>query len=120
MTSITTRTLITAAVLGVSTLVSTSAFAYGTSTREIDSRQAEQERRIRDGVRDGSLTRSETRGLVEEQRRIQTLENRAKADGRIDAREAAEIRRAQDAASKHIYQERHDSERRGSRRWWGY
>jgi uncharacterized membrane protein YebE (DUF533 family) len=120
MTHSLSRTLIAAATLAVATVVTTSgAFAYGSSTNDIDRRQAQQEQRIRSGVRDGSLTRGETRQLVEEQRRIQQLEGRAKADGRIDAREAAEIRRAQDAASKHIYQERHDSDRRGSGRWWG-
>lgn len=118
MTSIIPRSLITAAVLAISATATTSAFAYGTSTREIDRREARQEDRIRDGIRDGSITRSEARVLIEEQRRIQQLESRAKADGRIDPREREQIRRAQDEASRHIKQERSDSERRGSRFWW--
>jgi hypothetical protein len=95
--------------------------AYGTSTREIDATQANQEARIRDGIRDGSLTRGEARSLIQEQRRVQQLESRAKADGVITRGESAEIRRAQESASRHIYQERHDSETRGRwgwRRWW--
>lgn len=99
----------------------TAASAYGTSTREVDSRQAQQEQRIRDGVRDGSLSRRETRELVNEQRHIQHLESKVKADGVVTRGEAAELRRAQDNASKHIYQERHDSDTRnrfGFRRWW--
>ena len=114
------RSLIAAAVLGLTTVVTTTgAFAYGSSTPEIDRRQAQQEQRIRDGIRDGSLTRRETRELVQEQRRIQVLESRAKADGRINAREAAEIRRAQDAADKHIYQDRHNSQVR-HRHWYSW
>jgi hypothetical protein len=92
--------------------------AYGTSTPGIDGRQANQENRIRDGIRDGSLTRSEAGGLIQEQRRIQQLESRAKSDGYISARERNEIRRAQENASRHIYQERHDSEVSKRRRWW--
>jgi uncharacterized protein HemX len=95
--------------------------AYGTSTRDIDAAQANQEARIRDGIRDGSLTRREATGLVQEQRRIQQLESRAKADGVVTRSEHDQIRRSQQNAGKHIYQERHDSERRGHwgwRRWW--
>lgn len=89
--------------------------AYGTSTRAIDRTQENQEARIRAGIRDGSLTRSEAAGLQAEQRRIQQMESRAKADGHISRSEAAQIRRAQEAASRHINAERNDSERRGRR-----
>lgn len=95
--------------------------AYGTSNRGIDASQANQEARINQGLRDGSLTRREAAGLEAEQRRIQQMESRAKADGRVDRYEAAQIRRAQGEASRHIYQERHDGEKRGwggFRRWW--
>ncbi len=95
--------------------------AYGSSTRSIDAVQANEARRIEQGLRDGSLTRREAAGLQSEQRRIEQLESRAKADGRITRSEAEQISRAQQSASRHIYQERHDSERRGwggFRRWW--
>jgi uncharacterized protein HemX len=92
--------------------------AYGTSTRDIDAAQANQAARIRDGIRDGSLTRSEAASLAAEQRRIQQLESRAKADGVMTRSEHDQIRRAQENASKHIYQERHDSEVSKRRRWW--
>ncbi len=88
------------------------------SADEIDQRQASQERRIQQGVRSGELTRGEYYRLEAEQARIRTLEARAKADGRVDRYEAAQIRRTQDAASRHIYQEKHDTDRRWIRRWW--
>ncbi|MFM9939261.1 MAG: hypothetical protein ACKVP7_07185 [Hyphomicrobiaceae bacterium] len=96
---------------------------YGSgSQREIDARQSNQETRIQQGLRSGDLTRREAAALEAEQARIRALERNAQRDGRIDGREAAQIRRAQDEASRHIYQERHDSERRGdgwrNRRWW--
>ena len=92
--------------------------AWGSSTPSIDRTQANQEARIRQGLRDGSLTRREAAKLESEQRRIQTLESRAKLDGVVTRGEAAQIRRAQESASRHIYQERHDSEVAGRRRWW--
>lgn len=111
--------------------ISTSAFAQ---SNRIDRREDNQERRIEQGLRSGDLTRNEARQLKAEQDRIDAMQRAAKRDGHIDRREAAQIERAQDAASRHIAQERHDSERRGSgwsdrrssyersgnwqRRWW--
>ncbi len=94
--------------------------ATSASADEIDRRQSMQERRIQDGVRSGEINRREYRALEIEQARIRQLEARAKADGRVDYREAAEIRRAQNEASRHIRQESTDGDRRGSwyRRWW--
>lgn len=109
------------------TVTATSAAAYdrggytGTQ-RQIDARQSLQEQRIQQGLRTGDLTWRERQALEAEQARIRALERQAQRDGRIDRREAAEIRRAQDAASRHIFQERHDVERRSGgwwgRRWW--
>lgn len=112
------RTILTILIVAAG---ATAANAYGTSTRDIDGTQANQERRIERGLRDGSLTRREAAELVNEQRHIQHLESRARADGRVSRSEAEQIRRAQDNASRHIYQERHDGQTRGwggFRRWW--
>ena len=111
------RTIITIAMIAAG---AGAANAYGTSTSDIDAAQANQTARIQQGIRDGSLTRSEAANLKAEQRRIEILESRAKADGHISRGEHDQIRAAQQNASKHIYQERHDSERRGWgwRRWW--
>lgn len=100
--------------------MTTTAGAYD-NQREIDARQAAQERRIQQGLRSGELTRREAHALAAEQARIRDLERRAQRDGRIDRHEAAEIRRAQNDAARHIYQETHDGQRRSSwwyRRWW--
>ena len=112
------RTILTIALIAAG---AGAANAYGTSTRDIDAAQANQASRIQQGQRDGSLTRREAAQLQQEQRNIQLLESRAKADGHVSRAEHDQIRRAQDNASRHIYQERHDSERRGWggwRRWW--
>lgn len=110
------------AVLTATALLATTSFAsadyYGNSTRDIDARRANQEHRINDGVRSGQLTRGEYQNLEAEQARVRQLERQAKADGYVSPRERAQIREAQNQASSHIYQEKHDSERSNARPWW--
>ena len=115
MTSFATRTLFVAlAALSASTLT--------VSADVVDRRQGYQERRIQQGLRSGELTRREAAALEAEQARIRELERRAEADGRVDPYERARLRQAQNEASRHIAQESHDAERRGSgfwrRFWW--
>ncbi len=92
--------------------------AYGSSTRDIDAAQAREAARIQQGVRSGALTRSEAAQLKNEQRRIEQMESRAKADGHISRSEHDQIRAAQVRANQHITRESTDNERRGWRRWW--
>lgn len=103
------------AALSLSAVVSTTA-----SADEVDIRQARQQSRIQQGLRTGEITRFEAMKLQAEQARIASMERRAEADGRVDRREAAALRNAQNQASRHIAQESHDSQKRGSffRRWW--
>jgi uncharacterized membrane protein YebE (DUF533 family) len=112
------RTLLTIALIAGG---AGAANAYGPTYRSIDGTQANQANRIERGLRDGSLTRSEAANLQAEQRRIQQMENRAKADGHVSRYESYQIRNAQSQASRHIYEERHDREgqrRHFWRRWW--
>lgn len=112
MTRIVTRSVLVA----MAALTATAATA---SADQVDRRQSMQEQRIQQARRSGELSRQEYRGLEAEQARIRDLERRAKADGRIDAREAAQIRSAQNEASRHIRAESTDNEKRGFwRRWW--
>ncbi len=102
------------ALLSTTTIASAHEYGYGGGTREIDARQSRQEQRIQQGVRTGELTRGEFYRLEAEQDRIRRIERQAKSDGYVSASERARIRHAQDEASRHIYQEKHD----GQRRWW--
>lgn len=113
MTRIVTRSVLVA-------LAALTATAAAASADEIDRRQALQEQRIQQGARSGQLTGREYRALEAEQARIRELERRAKADGYVSASERAQIRSAQDNASRHIRAESTDNERRGTfwRRWW--
>ena len=89
------------------------------SGNRVDNRQHNQADRIENGRRDGSLTTQEYWHLKQEQARIAEMERRAKADGHVSREERRRLEQAQDAASRHIYQERHDGQRRWyNGRWW--
>lgn len=103
-----------AALLSTTTIASAHEYGYGSGTREIDARRANQEQRIQQGVRSGELTRGEYYRLEVEQDRVRRMERQAKSDGYVSPSERARINQAQNEASRHIYQEKHDSQRR----WW--
>jgi hypothetical protein len=73
--------------------------------------------RIHGGIRDGSLTRYEARGLIQEEQRIRQFERMALRDGHLDSRERAQLAHMKAEHSRHIYMERHDRQVRGVR-WW--
>ena len=78
----------------------------------IDQRQANQEQRIEQGIRSSQLTAGEAARLERGQARIERMERRALADGRMDPRERRRIMHAQDVQSRHIYREKHDNQTR--------
>ena len=84
------------------------ASALAQSSSRIDERQANQQRRIDEGVKSGQLTKKEAERLQEGQRRIQKMEDQARADGKITAEERRRIERAQDRESERIQRETHD------------
>lgn len=77
-------------------------------------RQAELDARIDGGVRSGDLTRAEATRLRAEYRDLITAESRYRAnDGRIDARERADLDRRFDLLSARVRYERQDEQDRG-------
>jgi len=78
----------------------------------VDARQARQGARIREGVRSGDLTRREASALRGEQRGINRMERHARADGVVTPRERSRLNHAQNRASRHINQQRHDRQQR--------
>ncbi|HEX5000477.1 MAG TPA: hypothetical protein VFY29_19800 [Terriglobia bacterium] len=78
----------------------------------IDTREQNQRERIRQGVRSGELTKSETRRLVKEEARIRRTETRARKDGEITLQERLKLDRQLDKASRDIFKEKHDKQDR--------
>jgi uncharacterized membrane protein YebE (DUF533 family) len=98
-------------ILAVSILAATASIAAAqTDTPGIDARQANQERRIQQGVGSGQLTPNETYRLEQGQARIQNMETKAKADGVVTNAERARVQRAQDVESRKIYNQKHDAQ----------
>ncbi len=76
----------------------------------IDQRQANQDKRIDNGVKSGQLTQREAARLDKGQARVDKMENKALADGKITKGEANRIERAQDRQSARIYTQKHDKQ----------
>jgi len=86
------------------------AFAQTDSTRRIDQREANQERRIEQGEKSGALNAREAARLEKGQARVEKMETRATADGKVTAKERRRIEHAQDQQSRRIYREKHDKQ----------
>ena len=83
------------------------AFAQA-NTPLVDQRQANQERRIDQGVASGSLTQREANRLDRGQGRVDNMENRGQSDGVVTRGERARMHQAQDRQSARIYRQKHD------------
>ena len=81
-----------------------------TSTPRIDQRQAEQQKRIDQGVKSGQLNQKEAARLEKGQQHVQKMEDKAMADGKMTKMERKRIEHAQDVQSKKIYREKHDKQ----------
>ncbi len=63
------------------------------------------------GVKSGQLTPNEAAKLDKGQQKIQKQEAKAKADGKVTAKEREHLQTAQDKQSDKIYKEKHDRQR---------
>ena len=71
-------------------------------------RQVNQNRRMREGVRSGELTRAETVNLSRNRRHVRREIRQAKSDGVVTCNERREIRRDQRRSSRAIYRKKHN------------
>lgn len=78
----------------------------------VNKRQGNQRARIHQGVKSGELTKKEAGKLRSQQRSIRRQEKRAKADGVVTDQEAKRLENRQDRASKAIYKNKHDDQKR--------
>jgi len=105
------KTLKHAAIAALAAAFVLPAFAQTTSTPRADQRQANQERRIQEGVKSGQLNEREAARLEKGQARVQKAEDKATADGKVTAKERAKIENMQDRQSKRIAREKHDKQK---------
>ena len=75
-------------------------------------RNANQEQRIENGVKNGSLTNREAANLERGQARVDRKEANAAADGHVGAGEQKHIQAAENHQSKRIHREKHNDRKR--------
>jgi hypothetical protein len=94
-----------------------SAFATDNDDHQptIQERKHNQQRRIRQGVRSGELTKGETRHVEKQEHALNREERqmRAKDGGKLTARDRAKLDRQQNKLSKEIYKDKHNNRKRG-------
>jgi hypothetical protein len=106
------KTFIAGAVLALASVSSfaQAAGAASAATPGIDKRQANQDKRIDQGIASGELTRRETRRLEKQQAHINKAEDKAKADGVVTTAERKRLHHKQNKASANIYRQKHDKQ----------
>lgn len=82
-----------------------------TATPRVDQRQANQEKRIDQGVQSGQLNEKEAARLENGQANVQKREDAAKADGVVTGKEKAGLHNAQEKQSKRIWRQKHDKQK---------
>ncbi len=97
--------------LGI-TLIALTGTAFADTPARYDTRENRQANRIAAGVATGQLTVKETHGLVHQQAGIRRTERRFESDGVVTAGERIRLERRQDRASRNIYRQKHDRQRR--------
>jgi len=97
--------------VAISAMLATPALA-GTRDPRVNHRQHKQDARIAQGVKSGELTRAEAKDLRGDRRDIRQEERQFKSDGQLTKDERQELHQDQNAASKEIYQEKHDDQER--------
>jgi hypothetical protein len=80
------------------------------ATPGVDQRQANQEKRIDNGIAKGSLTKREQHRLNREQNAIDKAENKAKSDGTVTKAERKRLHKMQNRASRDIHKQKHDAQ----------
>ncbi len=85
--------------------------AAQTDTPRIDKREANQQKRIDQGVQSGQLTPREAARLEKGEAKVEKMEAKAKADGTVTKGEKAAIHHAQDKQSRRIARQKHDRQR---------
>lgn len=84
------------------TILMTIAVVAQQVTPKADAREVSQRARIREGRKEGDLTRAEAKALNKQQRHIRRTERRAKSDGTVTSTEKMKLQRKQNRASRNI------------------
>ena len=93
-------------------VIATSLLAFNAEARRDQKREVRQQSRIAQGVQSGELTKREAKKLRKGQKKVDHLQEKAKADGVVTPEEKMRLEKAQDHQSKQIYKQKHDGQER--------
>jgi hypothetical protein len=85
--------------------------AAQTATPRVDQREANQQKRIDQGVQSGELNAKETARLEKGEAKVEKMEEKAKSDGQVTKKERAALHHAQDKQSRRIAKQKHDKQK---------
>ncbi len=101
------KTFILACMLTCTSMLAT---AQSTNTPKFNKRQENQQKRIDEGVKNGSITPKEQARLEKEQQHLQKKEDKAKADGKVTKKERAGMQHAENKTSADIHRKKHNGQ----------
>ncbi len=81
-----------------------------TATPALDKRQANQEKRISEGVKSGQLNQREAARLEKREAKLEADKQAAKADGKVTPAERRKLNREADRDSRAIHRQKHDAQ----------
>lgn len=99
-----TATVATAAPEAATVMVADS----NTHTPNINKREVRQRHRIKDGVKDGELTKGEAAKLVKGEKQIQADKKQAKSDGTVTKQERLKLQKEENQESRKINRMKHN------------
>ena len=79
-----------------------------TTKKKVNTRQVVQQKKIKQGVKSGELTKAEAVQLQKQQKNVQQTKKAAKADGVVTKKEKAIINHKQNKAAGNIAKKKHN------------
>lgn len=86
--------------------------AMAQKTKSVDNREHRQQKRIKQGVNNGSLTKKQAAKLEAGQAKTHAMEAKAKSDGKVTVKERAKLQKRENKTSRKIYKQKHDNQNR--------
>jgi len=85
---------------------------FAQQTPSVDRRERRQQKRIRRGVNNNTLTKREAARMERQQAKTHRMEEKAKSDGKVTRKERARLQHRENKTSRHIYRQKHDNQNR--------
>jgi hypothetical protein len=104
------RTMIVLAMTALTGVAFSADKPVSNQTPGLDKREVNQARRIENGEQSGQLNTREAARLEHAEDRLDANEAKAKADGKVTAKERARLQAEANANSKRIYRQKHDAQ----------